>query len=190
MSGVILGFPKIWFLRHGQTEWNVAGRIQGRLDSPLTDLGREQATQQARIVDTFAQQVESGSGGIFVSPQGRAQKTAKLALGSRPFVVDTRLSEINTGEWEGQLKAEVATQGSDLEVYSVAPGGEGFSALEARVRGFLIGLKGPSIVVSHGLLGQVMRGVILGLDRPEMSELTNGQGVVYELCDGREFVLE
>ena len=182
-------FPTIWFLRHGQTEWNLERRLQGHLDSPLTGLGQAQAQQQARIMKPVIDQVAAGPGGIFASPLGRAQHTARIALGGHPFQTDPRLSEIATGDWEGRLRDEVARGGGDLFVYAAAPGGEGFDALEARVAAFLADLQGPSIIVSHGLLGQVLRGLVCGLDRAGMDALSNLQSCVYLLENGEETVL-
>ena len=120
--------PPIWFLRHGQTEWNLEGRLQGHKDSPLTALGRSQAARQARILPDILQRVATGAGGCFASPLGRAQETARIALAGRGFVTDPRLSEIATGDWEGRLRAEVATGEGDLFLYAGAPGGEGVVA--------------------------------------------------------------
>ena len=181
--------PKIWFLRHGQTEWNLERRLQGHLDSPLTELGREQARQQARIMRPILAEVVAGSGGVFASPLGRAQQTAQIALSGHSFKTDPRLAEVATGAWEGRLRDEVAPGGGDLFVYTSAPGGEGFDALEGRVSAFLNDLQGPSIVVSHGLWGQVLRGLVCGLDRSSMGQLSNLQGCVYLLENGQETVL-
>jgi len=182
--------PPIWFLRHGQTEWNLEGRLQGHKDSPLTALGRSQAARQARILPDILERVAEGSGGCFASPLGRAQETARIALAGRDFVTDARLSEIATGDWEGRLRAEVATGEGDLFLYAGAPGGEGLDALKARVAAFLAELDGPSVVVSHGLLGKVLRGQACGLDAQAMDRLSNLQGCVYLLENGEETVLE
>ena len=73
--------PKIWFLRHGQTEWNRAFRLQGHLDSPLTDQGIAEAAQQAQVMpEVLAQKPD-----ILVSPLGRAQQTAQIALDGASF---------------------------------------------------------------------------------------------------------
>jgi len=183
-------FPKIWFLRHGQTEWNLERRLQGQLDSPLTELGQSQARQQARILGPVLVEAAAGSIDIYSSPLGRAQHTARIALSGHPYDTDPRLSEVATGEWEGRLRQEVAPGGGDLMVYTAAPGGEGFDALEARVADFLNHLQGPSIVVSHGLWGQVLRGLACGLDRPAMDQLSNLQGCVYVLENGNETLLK
>ena len=181
--------PKIWFLRHGQTEWNAEGRIQGRLNSDLTARGREDARKQAALVAPFIDDVLSGPGGIYVSPQGRAQQTAQIALAGHGYAVDDRIAEINTGEWEGRLRSELPCADSDIETYASAPGGEGIDALEARVQDFLKALAGPSIIVSHGILGKVLRGQIRGLNRQQTTALCNRQGVIYVLENGTEEIL-
>ena len=189
MRGGVAEYPKIWFLRHGQTVWNAERRIQGRLNSDLTELGKAQALMQRRLMAPFVDDVVKGGGGLYVSPQGRAQQTAELALEGRVCTVDERLAEINSGLWEGRTRDEVAPQGADLEVYAAAPEGEGYEALEARVRDFLNDLTAPAIVVSHGILGKVLRGVILDLPRKQVSDLSNLQGCVYVLENGFETVL-
>ncbi len=186
----MIHIPKIWFLRHGQTEWNAIGRIQGRLNSNLTQKGRLDAQRQARLIAPFVKDVLAGSGGIFVSPQGRALETAQIALRGQSFAVDPRLAEINTGEWEGKFRADVAPQGTDIQAYTSAPGGEGLKALETRISRFLAELTGPSIIVSHGILGKVLRGQVCGLNRSETSALSNLQGCVYVLENGTEKILD
>lgn len=182
-------YPKIWFLRHGQTEWNAVGRIQGRLNSDLTEQGREDARKQAVLIAPFIDGVLRGAGGIYVSPQGRAQDTARLALGDQAYAVDERLAEINTGAWEGKLRSDVAPGGTDIDAYAAAPGGEGMAALQARVQDFLSALTGPSIIVSHGILGKVLRAQVCGLDAAEMKALCNRQGCIYVLENGTEKIL-
>ncbi len=182
-------WPDIWFLRHGQTEWNLAGRIQGRLDSPLTALGRAQASRQAVLIADIAARVATGPGGLYVSPLGRARETAALALPALDAVIDARLAEIDTGTWEGLMKADLPQGASDLDTYAAAPGGEGLEVLIGRVRSFADELGGPSIVVAHGLWGQVLRGLAKGLLPQDMGAQDNRQGCVYHLSDGREDVL-
>ena len=187
-------FPKIWFLRHGQTEWNRAYRLQGQLDSPLTDQGLADAARQGRIM---ASVLRPGLA-LRASPLGRARRTAEIALGGAPFVTDDRLMEIHAGDWQGRHREEImadhpdwaGTDPSPLDIYEAAPGGEGLARFRARIRAFLDDLTGPSVIVAHGLLGQVLRAEVRGLDMTQAGRLSNRQGCVYVLEGGQETVLE
>ena len=187
------GYPKIWFLRHGETEWNAERRIQGQLESRLTARGIGHAEAQARLMAPILR----ADPPCFVSPLGRAQHTAKIALGGRPFATDLRLAEAHAGEWQGRLSDDVrhAHQGtvdigtSALELFMSAPGGEGYASFRDRIASFLNELTEPTVVVAHGLWGQVMRGLVRGLTFAEMTRLTNDQACIYVLEQGRETVL-
>ncbi|MFK7834809.1 MAG: histidine phosphatase family protein [Sulfitobacter sp.] len=187
-------YPKIWFLRHGQTEWNKAYRLQGQLDSPLTPQGVADAARQARLIAPVLPQRPA----IYVSPLGRTRHTADIALGGTPYETDDRLMEIHAGRWQGLLRSDIMQARADwaqsgpsaLEIYEAAEGGEGIAAFQARILSFLRDLTGPTIVVAHGLWGQVMRGHILGLDVMAAGQLSNNQGCIYVLEQGRETVLE
>jgi len=183
--------PPIWFLRHGETDWNAARRIQGQLESRLTDLGRAQASDQGRIVAPIL----DGGPDILVSPLLRADETARIALGAHPFRTDPELMEIHAGDWQGRYYDDLLAERADLrglsalEIFADAPGGEGLAAFRARVAGVLARLSGPTVIVAHGLWGQVLRGLVLRLDDRAVSRLDNLQGVVYALRDGAETVL-
>ncbi|MBO6884239.1 MAG: histidine phosphatase family protein [Marivita sp.] len=187
------GYPKIWFLRHGETEWNAERRIQGQLESQLTPRGIGHAEAQARLIAPILETDPP----CFVSPLGRAQHTAEIALGGRPFTTDPRLAEAHAGDWQGRLSDEVRRSNPDLvdmetpslDLFMRAPGGEGYPAFRDRILSFLTDLTEPSVVVAHGLLGQVMRGLVMGLPYEEMRGLTNEQACVYVLEQGRETVL-
>lgn len=187
-------YPKIWFLRHGQTEWNKAYRLQGQLDSPLTTRGIAEAKRQAMILPPILAENPD----IFVSPLGRARQTADIALGQIPYQTDPRLMEIDAGAWQGMLRAEImaarpdwaATGPSALEIYEAAEGGEGLIAFEARIAGFLEDLTEPTVIVAHGLLGQVLRAIVQGIEPRQAGTLSNQQGCVYLLESGMETVLE
>ncbi len=186
-------FPTIWLLRHGQTKWNAERRIQGQMESPLTPTGIELAHQQARVM----QDIMATGPACYVSPLGRAQATAAIALGKAEFHTDPRLAEVHAGDWQGLTRSDVQTRWPDLhnasanglELFTAAPNGEGFAAFQARIADFLSGLRGPSVVVAHGLLGQVLRGLTMGLTRLQMGALGNEQGCVHLLERGQEQVL-
>jgi len=167
-------YPTIWLLRHGQTEWNAEKRIQGQMESCLTPLGIEQAHRQASLMPDI---LASGPA-CYVSPLGRAQETAKIALGDTAFTTDARLVEVHAGDWQGLTRAEVGVRWPDLyranpavlDLFTAAPNGEGFEVFQARIADFLSGLSGPSVVVAHGLWGQVLRGLALEIGRASCRE--------------------
>ncbi|MCV2863842.1 histidine phosphatase family protein [Albidovulum sediminicola] len=187
----MLACPELFVLRHGETLWNAEGRIQGALDSPLTERGIAQARRQAQILADLG--LGPRTHRFYVSPQGRARQTAGIVLsplGVNPEV-DTRLREIAMGAYEGLTRDEIRQRfpGAFDEQdpflwYDTAPRGEGFAALQARVENFLAGLTGPSVIIAHGMLSRFLRGAVLGLELEGIAALPGGQGVVYHLQDG------
>ena len=127
---------KIAFVRHGPTDWNGEGRIQGHTDIPLSAAGLAQM-QALRLPVEFA------GARIFSSPLIRAQQTA-AALGLSVHALDARLMEQNWGRWEGLTNAQMRAQdGEDCFVRAGLkhefrpPGGESTAELMARVAAFL-----------------------------------------------------
>lgn len=97
---------RIAFLRHGPTDWNEEGRIQGRIDMPLSDAGRAKMARLAPPAGFAAARA-------YTSPLGRARETASL-LGFPDAISDARLSEHNWGAWEGLTREEIlARHGAD-----------------------------------------------------------------------------
>ncbi|QXT38519.1 histidine phosphatase family protein [Gymnodinialimonas ceratoperidinii] len=186
--------PPLYILRHGQTAWNVEGRFQGRLDAPLTTLGRAQAAQQGRII--AAQILPSPpEPAVRLSPLGRAQTTWHLAAAEANFnapdvAVDEMLAEVHMGAWQGCLRQdllpETATPADVFDASVNTPGGETFAELHARLDTFLQRLTGPTICVTHGIASLVLRGLARGLTREQMAGQGYEQGVVYHLQDGQE----
>lgn len=195
MSGVQIPHhppSPLYVLRHGETEWNRAGRMQGSLDSPLTERGRAQAAAMGRVLRREGARALPA----FVSPQGRAVRTAELALGPGRATPDERLREIGVGGFEGRLLPELVaehpflfSEEGPIEWHYEVPDGEGHDALRARVSAFLAELRTPAVVVCHGITGRMLRGLALGLDRAGAWDLPGGQGVVWRIEDGRHEVL-
>lgn len=187
-------FPKIWFLRHGQTEWNAERRVQGQLESDLTELGITHAHRQAELMTPILQAHQPP---CFVSPLRRAQHTARIALSGRGYETEPALAEVHAGRFQGLTIDEIAAQFpqveaqamTHLDLFCAAPEGEGYASLHDRVLALLRRLEQPTVLVAHGLLGQVVRGLICGLERDEMAALPNEQGCVYLLEQGQETVL-
>ena len=183
-------YPELLILRHGETEWNRQGRMQGSLDSPLTETGRLQARQQNAVLQAFG--VEGF--GWHVSPLGRAMQTAEIAGQglTNSFSADDRLREIEMGDWTGRLRQEIeeiapqhfAPNAPPLGWYGYAPGGETLQMLEARVAAFLGTLTAPAVVVTHGITSRVMRCLALGLPVEAFAHLEGGQGIAYRVAHG------
>lgn len=187
-------YPELYILRHGQTEWNAEGRLQGALNSRLTALGREQAQAQNTILGAR----DLTSFRAIMSPQGRAVETAGIAVA--PLVarleIDERLREIEVGDWSGQQRDTLGVKydpgevpGETLALYEAAPGGEGLARLEARCQRFLDDLSGPAILITHGITGRMLRALWLGWGAGRLSDLPGGQGIVFHLKDGAHDVL-
>ena len=139
-------------VRHGQTAVNAEGRLQGRIDAPLTELGRRQAAASGAALP-------AGVARVVVSPLLRARQTAE-AFGlpvSVPVVVDERWIELDYGEWDGLPLRSMATEGWDrwrADPSFAPPGGESLVALVERVSAACADLAAAAeeqdvVVVSH-----------------------------------------
>ena len=142
---------RIAFLRHGPTDWNAEGRIQGSIDMPLSAAGR------AKMAGLLPPQgFETAR--AFTSPLLRARETAAL-LGLINAVPDARLAEHHWGEWEGMTREEIlARDGADAFVRAgsaidfTPKGGESTRALLARVADFIADVtqgEGDAIAIAH-----------------------------------------
>jgi probable phosphoglycerate mutase len=127
----------IALIRHGPTDWNAQHRVQGTIDTPLSDEGR---AKMAKLLPPNGFETARP----FCSPKLRARQTAEL-LGIENPTIDARLAEQNWGDWEGMTRAEMlARDGEDAFLRAGGPGlsfrppgGESTSEVHARVRNFL-----------------------------------------------------
>ena len=183
--------PTIYYIRHGETAWNAAGRLQGGLDIPLNELGRRQATTAGRLLADLLARDGFGAPAFVASPLGRARATMELvrgALGLPPdqYAIDGRLREIAYGEWEGSTLAEArladpaffAARQADKWIVP-APGGESYAAVAARMRDWYSELTADTVAVAHGGTARALM-VALGIETPaSAADLPIEQGVVY-----------
>ncbi|KAB7613865.1 histidine phosphatase family protein [Amylibacter sp. SFDW26] len=183
-------FPDLYILRHGQTTWNVAGRFQGRMNSPLTELGKDQAKRQNEIALSIACKPLQA----FVSPQPRALQTAEIALdGIIAPQIDDRLQEIAFGDWEGlthvELEDKITSPFEDSLWFYDSPKGEDFTTICDRVMSFLTDINAPAFIITHGVTSLILRGLWLGLDKEQLSKLPREQGCIYHLSNDVETCL-
>ena len=190
----------IFLCRHGQTLFNLAGRYQGRLDSPLTALGRTQASAMGRRLT----QLVGADFKVWSSPQGRAQETLALILrevGAASVVTDARLREHSIGVWDGMTDFEIdmeypgARDGLPQgEWHFRGPDAEAFEALDCRLAEVMAEISADpvavKVVVTHGAVGRLIRGRHAGLGRAELLGLSAAQDGLYALSPegGVEFV--
>ena len=151
---------EIWSIRHGQSEWNVADRICGATDIPLTDTGRRQAEATGRYL------LERGIRAdiILCSPLSRAAETAEIIarITGIPCRAEPRLTEQNFGIWEGTgpRNSPAFTQAKQQFVNSFGTG-ESMLRLAHRVYGLLDELRADeahqsAILVSHNGIARVV----------------------------------
>jgi broad specificity phosphatase PhoE len=180
----------ILLVRHGETEWNRARRYQGWSDSPLTTRGVAQAEAIGRRLGDLP---EIAAAAIVASPLGRARRTAEIiaaCLGRLvPPRLDDRLREISLGAWDGldrrEIRARMGTGFAEYEWYFHTPDGERYDGFAGRIADWLGEARdGPVIVVSHGVVTRVLRGLYAGLPRAAALRLPVPQDCIFRLAGG------
>jgi broad specificity phosphatase PhoE len=185
--------PTLYYVRHGLTDWNAQGRLQGRLDVPLNDKGRRQAARCGEILRSlFARDGRSPTDCDFVSsPLVRASETmdilrAGLGLAAGGYATDWRLAEIAYGSWEGLTYKEILARDKDIVAqregnkwHFRAPGGETYEEVAQRMRAWFLTLENDTVVTAHGGTARALVAVA-GVAMPdEAVHHPIDQGVVY-----------
>jgi len=182
----------LYFCRHGETEANVERRFQGHtMDTPLTAKGHAQVRA---IASLLARCVSAPSSLDYVSsPLQRARSTMEiirnsLGLPVADYTIDSRLIEINLGQWDGLTDKEA--RALDPAVYDRrtsdkwnvrVPGGENYADVAGRCESWIADLRADTFAVSHGAFTRILRGLFLGLEWDAMSRLDETQGVLFRV---------
>ncbi len=193
----------IYLMRHGETDWNKARRLQGQSDIPLNEYGTELAVRTAEALANVP------FDRAFCSPLVRAKKTAGIILGNRktPLCTDTRLKEINFGTNEGicfdAAKQDPQDPLHDFfcrpECYLPPEGAESFVQVAERGREFLkekiLPLEGNCetlLIVAHGAFNRSILNSIMGTPLKDFwrISLPNCAVSILSLEDGRFKVVE
>jgi len=191
--------PTIYYIRHGETQWNADGRLQGAQDTALNDLGRSQAVQAGRILaDLLARDGRDRSALPYLSsPLLRARTTMELMRGAlelppAQYATDDRLREIGYGKWEGFTLAEMEAADPVFfarrlaDKWRVAPeGGETYEAVQRRMSAWYGQVNTDTVVVAHGGTARALM-VTLSFETAESAaDLPIAQGAVYVFSDGK-----
>lgn len=193
---MLRGGVTLYFLRHGETDWNAEQRYQGQIDIPLNDRGRGQAARNGRIL---AQCLGSRIARLdyVASPLSRASETMTIArreMGLDPddFRRDDRLKEQSYGHWEGQVWRDLPTvdpvgyAARMRDKWEWCPvGGESYRMLSDRIAGWLAEIERDTVVASHGAVSRALRGLVLQIPGPDITELEVPQDKVMVLTAGQ-----
>lgn len=181
----------IYLLRHGQTNYNHEGRMQGQLESQLTELGMAQAQAMA---DLLKEQIDDLAGWrLLASPLKRTRQSAAIVGATLGLEVEIEpaLIEVGCGAWEDRLYADLAKEHPGVfagrDWFFQAPEGERFEDVDGRVRPWLAA-QAPEprklIAVAHGVSGSLLRGAYLGLSREETLAQDMPQDAIFRLAEG------
>jgi len=187
----------MFLVLHGQTEWNAQGRVQGHLNSPLTDLGRQQAATAGRTLLERLPRLDSVP--IISSPLGRTMETAQIVAATlghdaRTIQKNELLKEIFLGQWEGLTHTEVVERWPDRlagtnrhDWYFRSPDGESYADIAARLGAWLKSCAPDDdfIVVTHGVASRVLRGLYEGLAVEAALQLEIARDSVLQMTGGR-----
>lgn len=196
---------RLYIIRHGETEWNVLRRFQGRSDIPLNEEGR----RLARVTAEALREVPFSR--IYTSPLKRAYETAMIIKADRdiPVIVEPRIIEIGFGEYEGLCcgKEHYNIPDPDFmnffekpEAYKPPRGAEGIDELKARTGDFLQEIvynkdmeKDTILVSTHGA---ALRGLLSNITQVGIEDFW-GNGVhkncavtIVDVKDGQMVITE
>ena len=172
---------EIYFVRHGETQWNVEKKIQGKTDIPLNENGKRQARLLAAELRMWHDEGRFEIVRAYTSPQLRAAETARMAAEALevPCIPIDGLREMDLGEWEGQnwddIRAaygEVYTYWNEHRRYTHTPGGESYQEVVNRTLAALEEIiqqeTGNVLVVTHSAVIMALRCYLEELPFEEM----------------------
>ncbi|EJG1029780.1 histidine phosphatase family protein [Vibrio parahaemolyticus] len=184
---------RIFVLRHGETEFNADKKLQGHCNSSLTSKGSDQAR---RVGTTLKQYVENRPFRVYSSTLGRALQTSQIVCEELNYSYEnlnkeSRLKEFSLGEWEQRtipsIEQEIPNLLAQNDWYLQAPNCETYESVRERLSSWLSDVAHDEdiVVVSHGLTGIVLRGLLLGMDYTQVWQQDLPQDAFFIIEDGR-----
>jgi broad specificity phosphatase PhoE len=191
--------PVLYFIRHGETDFNVAQRLQGRSETRLNARGRSQGREYAGVLRAlFERDRHQPSDYAYVSsPLLRARETMKLlrselGLDPKAYAIDERLAEISYGEWEGFTLAEIQARDPGVlqrreqdKWYFRPPGGESYREVAERVAAWYATVTRDTVLAAHGGVARALMANFHILPEEEATHADILQGAVYVFDGGR-----
>ena len=191
--------PVLYYVRHGETDFNRQGRLQGRRDTPPNAHGRQQAAECGVLLrDLFARDHRQAQDFKYVSsPLKRARETmeivrATLGLQVHDYEIDARLIEIAYGEWEGLTLQEIEMRNASVlsarerDKWDFAPpGGESYRELADRIGSWYNSLAADTVVAAHGGGVRALMAISNIVSEEEATHAQIAQGVVYVFANGK-----
>jgi broad specificity phosphatase PhoE len=188
--------PLLYYIRHGETDWNIVGRLQGQSEIPINQKGRGQARHCGETLRQLLARdaIVPAQLDFVASPLGRTRETMQIVrsamqLDALGYRVDARLTEISFGDWEGFTTDELralwpeAVEARERDKWSYTPpGAESYATMSLRVHAWYRELTRDTVVVAHG---GVLRGLLVQLGIASSEEapfLDVTQGVVFVIA--------
>lgn len=178
--------PRLLLVRHGETDWNKAGKFQGQIDVPLNDNGRQQSQRAAELLKDVKLDFAISSSML------RPKETAEIILkyhGGLQLELRDELREISHGLWEGKFESEIeASYPGLLEEWKTSPEtvqmpeGENLQHVWTRAiaswREIVQSVSGTGIVVAHDAINKAILCHIFGLEPEHFWKFKQGNGAV------------
>ena len=192
-----LQWPELYFIRHGQTDWNAEARLQGQAETDLNETGRAQATGNGRRLAGLI--ADAAAYDFVASPMRRTRETmerlrAAMGLAPEAYRTEPRLIEVHFGDWQGFTLPELEARrpGSiaarEADKWNFLPPGasaESYRMLADRVRPWLEALDRPSVCVTHGGIIRSVFRIVEDMPAAQAAAMPVPQDRILELRDGR-----
>ncbi len=185
---------KIYFIRHGETDWNAERRYQGQTDIPLNERGRAQSRRNGEALRAFLPDIATAD--FVASPLCRTRETMEIlrdTLGLEPatYRLDRRLIELSLrllgrpASSKPSLSDPRGLADREKDPFRWRPvGGESYADLLVRTIDWAATLERETVVASHGGVSRCLRAHILGLDPERIPDLESPQDRVLVLTGG------
>ena len=189
--------PLAYFIRHGLTDWNAEGRLQGQADTDINETGRGQADRNGAALAKLVERPETFE--FVASPMRRTRETMeriRLAMGlpRQGYRTDARLVEVHFGDWQGHTISELeerlpgCTAGRARDKWRFMPPGaaaESYELLADRVAPWLAELRRPTVCVTHGGIIRVLFRLVEAYSAEAAAAGSVPQDRILELRGGR-----